>query len=503
MRLHKEKSLYIAGIGIVLAYALTRLIGILKLPIFTDEAIYVRWTQLASNDASMRFISLTDGKQPLLIWIGVIFLRFIPDPLLAVRLVSVCAGLFTMIGLYFLTKELFKDRKIALTASFLYIVFPFALVYDRLALYDSLLAAFAVWSLYLEVLLVRRKRLDIALIAAIVIGGGLLTKSSASFFIYLLPISLLLFDFNDKQKNKDLLKWAGLALVVVLGANAYYSVLRLSPFYSIIIEKNTTFVYPLAEWVKHPFSFFTSNIRVLINQLIAYSTIPLIFLATIAFFNKKFIREKLLLFSWFFVPFIALAFFGKVIFSRYIFFMTIPLLVLAAYSMVDLYKKFRPRYLKVLVVIAFILPMVYKDYYIINNFGKASIPSDDHSQLIAGYASGVGVRETIEFLKEKSSKQKIYVGTEGIFGLMPHSLQIYLGKNPNVEIKGFWPITDTIPAEVLSVSQKTPTYFIFYAPCPVCPQAGIAPASWRLKKVFQIPKISQETSYTLYQVMPQ
>src|SRR3990167_1466866 len=77
----------IAGVAIIGLYFFTRLLNILDLPIFTDEAIYVRWSQIAEQDANWRFISLTDGKQPSFVWIAMIVMKFVSDPLLSGRLV--------------------------------------------------------------------------------------------------------------------------------------------------------------------------------------------------------------------------------------------------------------------------------------------------------------------------------------------------------------------------------------------------------------------------------
>ena len=91
MGFFKKKSLIFFGLGIIILFFITRFYNILGLPIFTDEAIYVRWAQIASNDANWRFISLTDGKQPMFVWIAMVLMKFISDPLLAGRIVSVAA----------------------------------------------------------------------------------------------------------------------------------------------------------------------------------------------------------------------------------------------------------------------------------------------------------------------------------------------------------------------------------------------------------------------------
>ncbi|MCX6792160.1 MAG: hypothetical protein NT149_03940 [Candidatus Gottesmanbacteria bacterium] len=88
-------SLLLLVAGLAVLFFVTRLTNLTKLPIFTDEAIYIRWSQIGSRDPNWRFISLVDGKQPLFTWIMMVFLRFIRDPLVAGRLVSVLAGFFT------------------------------------------------------------------------------------------------------------------------------------------------------------------------------------------------------------------------------------------------------------------------------------------------------------------------------------------------------------------------------------------------------------------------
>jgi 4-amino-4-deoxy-L-arabinose transferase-like glycosyltransferase len=223
------------SICLSLLYFFLRLFNLLHLPIFTDEAIYIRWSQIAKQDAAWRFISLTDGKQPMFVWITMLLLRVIKDPLLAGRMTSVLAGFATMVGIFLLTRQLFKNTAVGLLSSLLYVISPFALVYNRMALYESLVGMFAVWSLYIEVLLVQKLRFDIAFLAGLIIGGGALTKSNAFFNIYFLPATLLLFDYKKSFVLQRLLKWVGLAALVTVLVYLYYSILRLSPLFGVII----------------------------------------------------------------------------------------------------------------------------------------------------------------------------------------------------------------------------------------------------------------------------
>lgn len=500
----KKNTYVIIALGLfIIAYLFLRLYNITSLPLFTDEAIYTRWAQIARFDAAWRFISLTDGKQPSFVWLDMIFMRFVNDPLLAGRLVSVAAGIGSVVGLFFLASEVFKNnlsrvesKRIGLFASFLYVVFPFALVYDRMVLYDSLVATGAIWALYFEILLVRRVRLDLALILGMIIGAGVLTKTSAFFFIYLLPFSLLLFNFSSKDRAEKVLKWVLLASISVILAYAFYMILRLSPFFHIINDKNEVFVYPIKEWLDHPFRFLLGNLRGQVDWFVRYFTVPGIILILVSLFDKNYIREKLFLLVWFLAPFLALAFFGKVLYPRFIFFMMMPLLVLAAYGIEMITIRFRHYYVRGIVVLIFILLMLRSDFYILTNFAEAPIPALDLKQYINGWPAGGGTDEIISFLNEKSKSGKIYVASEGTFGSLPtYAVEIYLGDNRKVEKRGIYPIPPDIPEDLLLMAKKMPVYFIFN-------QSQTPPISWPLRFIAKYQKGIANSYMSLYEVLP-
>ena len=398
---------------------------------------------------------------------------------------------------------IFKNQKIAFLATFMYILFPFALVYDRIALYDSLVAAFIIWSLYFEILLIKHVRLDLAFILGMIVGAGMLTKSSADFALILLPFSLLLFNFKLKNRKQKLVSWAIYAVVATFIANIIYNILRLSPFFYIINQKNNLFIYSPKEWIQHPFTYFLNNLSLFLGWLIGYTTIPFLILVLAAFIiNSKYTREKLLILLWFILPIISTALFGRLLYARFILFMTVPLIVLASYSLFVLMGKLKYLWLKSLILIGFLFLFLLSDYYIITDFKNAPIPQSDKGQFITGWPSGVGVAETVSFLGDQAKNQKIFVGTQGTFGLMPYSLEIYLHNNPNIKITGYWPTGNLPPKEVLAISKKMPTYFIFYQACEYCKNLGVAPASWPVKIIFQTEKVEKGQFYTLYKFNP-
>lgn len=500
----KYRVIILLSILLIAVYLITRLINLTHLPIFTDEAIYIRWSQIAKQDASWRFISLTDGRQPMYVWVTMTLLRLIHDPLFAGRLTSVITGLFSMIGMFFLSRELFKNKWIGLLAAGIYAVFPFAVVYDRMALYDSMVVMFAIWGLFIEVLLVRRLKSHLAFIAGLIVGGGMLTKSNAFFNIYFLPFTLLLFDFSKNQCVKRFVRWVLLAILTTGLAYMYYSILRLSPYFGIIAEKNYTFIYSFHDWLQHPFTFFGGNFHGLFFWMITYiNWLGFVLVVASFFILRKYWREKLLLLVWFGLPFLALAIDGKVLYPRYILPMVIFLIPLMAVSISTSFRLFNKKIVGTLLIILLFGAYLLVDRYILFDFAHAPIPGSDLAQYSNSWPAGAGVREITSFLSQKAQQEHIYVATQGMYGLMPEAMEIYLANNPNVTIKGYWPIPETLPTDLENASKQMPTYVVFYEPCTSCTNDNEPPAAWPVKLIASYRQGTSNWFMRLYQIIPQ
>jgi len=452
----------IAIIGIIIfAYFTSRLLNLSKLPIFTDEAIYIRWSQIGANDAAWRFISLTDGKQPLFTWIMMIFFKILKgfDPLVIGRLTSVFSGFFTLMGIMSASFLIFKNRSVMFLTGLLYIIIPFTLMYDRLALYDSMVSMFSVWSLWFSIMLFKYIKLDLALLLGMNLGLGFLNKSSALFSLLLSPVALIL--SAPKKRNIEFFRYFGFLLIAFLLSQVMYNLLRLSPLFHMISRKNTVFIYTFSEWIQNPLAYFWGNIRGLGEWLVQYLTIPVFIMSLVSFFlNKNNLREKLLLFIWFVVPFISLSFFGKVLYPRFVLFMSIPLIMLTAYSFGYILQKYRCRLGLVILMIIFLVPSFFISFTLIRDPTKAQIPFPDRGQMIDNWPSGGGITEVLEYIRDKSESEKIAVYTEGTFGLLPYALEIYEVDNPNIEIKGFWPLESTPSPDIIRSSGEIPTYVL-------------------------------------------
>lgn len=444
-----QKRRILMAILLIVLYFSSRTAFLTKLPIFTDEAIYIRWGQIALQDSAQRFISLEDGKQPLFIWLMLPALRFLKDPLVAGRVVSVFAGFASLMGLIVVSWKLFNE-KIAWWTGFLYISIPFFVLYDRLALYDSLTTAAMLWSLFLAICLAQTLRLDVALLLGMAIGAGLLTKSSAQFAMIFLPVTLLVFDWSRSRRIHRLFRWIGFAGIAVFLAIVIQTILRLSPLAYMVKLKNLTFIVSNQEFFADPLSRVVGNLRGLIPWLVGYLTVPLIFLLAIGILTGNMgmlLRKKILLLLCFFIPFLALATFGIVLYPRFMLFMAAPLLPLAAYGLEEVRRVITSRFRSVSVALltggALLLlayPMFISSMIILDPV-NAPIPTVDRNQFMDDWPSGYGIPQVVAYLREQGKSEKIFVGTEGTFGLTPFALDIYLRNQKNIEIRGYWPIS--------------------------------------------------------------
>ena len=129
------------GIFLLIAiYFITHLTSLNLLPVFADESIYIRWSQLIIDDwKRYLFFAMNDGKTPLFVWLTTIALKFWNDPLIAGRMISVIAGIFQV----FVTAKIVKKLKGGLVAqllsAFSVMFLPFWFFHHRMALMDGLL----------------------------------------------------------------------------------------------------------------------------------------------------------------------------------------------------------------------------------------------------------------------------------------------------------------------------------------------------------------------------
>lgn len=452
-----KEIVFVSSAGLV--YFISRLINLTLLPIFTDEAIYLRWSFIIWHDAERRFIPLSDGKPPLFMWLTVPFLKIFSNPLFAGRFLSVLIGFTAMLGLFLLGKKLFSQRE-AYLAVILYLVNPFTLMYDRMALTESLLLALLIYFLYFLVRLVKEVRLDWALLAGGFWGLSLLTKPTAFFFaLFFLFAFLLLKRPLDKRR---LFKMVMLFAVAGIIALALFYLQILSPYLRRIFSRSQDYAFTWQEILKDPL-WQTGQVASTIWQWsFAYFT-PFVWLGFVAIaiwgLLKK-LKPVWFLFLCFFSLYFIHALTGKVIYPRYFNLFAPFVFLLFAWGVNRLWKRQRLFILRVTAGLIIFAPQLYFNLLLIFNPLKAPFVKIDRWQYLSSWASGIGVYETAQFLRSEASQEKIMVLIEGGFGNPHDGLQSFLDGEKNIVIEVASQPVFGVPEEYLSQSDKVKTFLV-------------------------------------------
>ena len=194
--------------------AATRLPALRALPIFGDEAIFLRLARLVAEDPSRNlWLPLNAPSAPLHPWLLALSLTFSPDPVTAGRFLSVLCGALLVPALAWAVWRMgtiFSDesesRAAAVAVAILAVASPFFAFSARLARVDVLFAAEVALSTGLALELALRARRGGGLFApaialGLVLGSTMLTRQAVSYVLWLLPpIAALLAGRTDPRR---------------------------------------------------------------------------------------------------------------------------------------------------------------------------------------------------------------------------------------------------------------------------------------------------------------
>lgn len=490
MRLLKKFKIEIIVFLIITSvYFALRLPNLTLQPIFADEAIYVRWAQVMKAEPTLRFLPQSDGKTPLYMWVMAPMFKIFDDPLFAGRFLSVISGFGTLLGVLFLGWYFFNKR-VGLWAAFLMAITPYIVFFDRMALVDSMLAFFTIWTLNLSLLLVKFPRIDLAMVLGYFLGGGLLTKPPGFFNVLSLPATLVIFSWKDKFRQNKFLKLFGLWAISVLITMGIYNVLRLGPGFNSLNARNQDYVFSPVDLIGRPLDPFIPHLRDISDWFMRLLTTPVLllilgglgliiyqFFSVITGKNSKNMEKIAIVVAlWSLIPMVIQMAFLKTFTARYILFSIPPLIVLGAWfldKLIDYLKNLKirrfdfskfvkqayQRHIFVsLIFLLLILPLTLLfNFFLLTDPTKANLPKNERRGYLEDWTAGYGLKEIAKFLDEESKKHFVVVGTEGSFGTLPDGLQIYLDKNRQVAIIGG---KATISAQLRDSAKDNPTYFI-------------------------------------------
>jgi len=482
------------GFGLIVLFFLSRIILLDKLPIFSDEGIYIHWARIAWHDASWRFISLTDGRQPLQTWGTIPFLKLFPQNLLfGGRMFSVATGFISLVGLFSLLFYLF-NKKTAFWGIFLYIFTPFFLFYDRIALADSAVNTGFIWILFFSILMIKTLRLDLALFFGLTAGMAMLTKSSVRLFVGLSAFAPILI-WNKKSEKKIINRTVNyfiLFIFVFIVAIVIYNVQRLSPFMHYIEGKNNTFVMPISEFIKSPFAVLWPNLKIIPHYVfseIGWLTGFLGIIGLVALLKND-LSLGLYFSVWLFIPYFAIAGLSRVIFPRYLIFLATLLTIFSAYFLANLKTKL----IKSILLIIFLLISTFYTYGFYFNPSAIPFPEIDKGQYVEGETAGFGAKEIMEFARVKSKQKQVIILAEGDFGLIGDVLNVFLKDNDKINIRGFWPLDEKVLFDNQKELKENLVYVVFS-------QRKEFSTNWPIKLIKRYDKPGNKTAYYLFELI--
>ncbi len=459
-RLHLLKQNY-PILFVILFYFTLRLINLTIIPIFNDEAIYLDWGWRETHVPGYLFYSLYDAKQPLLMWLFGIFQIFFTDPLFAGRSISVLTGFASLLGIYFLSREVF-DRKIALLTCFLYVITPIFSFFDRQALMESAITTVGIWFCYMLFRFYKTHKMKYSVYSGIILGIGFFIKSSTLiFFASYLLVQFYYYLYSSDKKYvilKNTLICIAVSIIIDL-------LLFIQPQFWQTLSSNSRYGFTIGEIMSFPFGVWLRNLLGNLEIGFFYIT-PVLFslgIAGIIRFSRSKEKNKILFALWFLLTFFLQTFLIKGATQRYLVSYLPYILLPAAYMIYQMLRKNRtfgialvalaifPAILLTLVQV--VNPPAY--FLSLSKFTRYSETSYIHS-----FTSGYGVLEAVNYLKKEAKNRKTIVAIAENSGNPESGMNVYLNKFENM------PVTYLDASALPGINEydclgiSAPTYFV-------------------------------------------
>jgi dolichyl-phosphate-mannose--protein O-mannosyl transferase len=509
--------------GASFLYFVSRIISLTLLPVFADEAIYIRWAQLLMSDPAYLFFSLNDGKPPLFIWSLIPALSIFSDPLFAARFVSVLVGFVQMLILWLIIKKLNGSKTAQIAVLLMSLIVPFWFFHQRMALMDGLLTLGISVSWFGIIMLDSEETkekftlnqplrwLPWMVLAGTGWGGALLTKTPALFFapVFVLWATLTPLLLEKKTFGRHLfqrgLLFGGAGIIGLL----IFASLKISPAFGSLFGRSTDFTYSFAELLQGEWVSTLRNYPKVLSWLSTYLRPELLSLTLFAliFSRRKFLHAKILLsaFIWAF----PLLLMGKVLHARYFLpvapFFTISAALFCAEVWIVIQKNKENLYFLTTAALIFLFFCIGSlRFLFFSFFAPSQVPFvlDDREQYLTEWSSGHGIREVRDRLFERAhARQRTVVVTEGSFGTLPDGLLLYFSNRPEVEfvrIDGLaqYPVVE-IPEWVREEAQTTETWLLVNEH-----RLSLDPTTNGLELINEYPRPYGAPPLQLYQILP-
>jgi hypothetical protein len=429
-----------AGLGVL--HLLTRLWHLTVLPIFNDEAIYLRMAQLARQ--GHWFVTFEfENRKPLFVWLLAWVHRLTADPLLAGRALSVALGLVTMLLLVWWTWRHF-DLQTACLVGLAYLVAPFTLFHERLALYDTPAMLFAAGALVAGWRLAESDNRREWLVFGSMGGLGLINKEVAYFTLAYPPAAIA-----ARWWGRQAVAWRRVALDTVFGWALAATILLAVLAWPMAhlgggLVHSADYYLSFAQLAALPFARWAANLGTVTNWYVTYLGPGLAFVPVLYFAGALVRRHAWGLYvslAWL-APAAAIVLVAQRFYSRYLLFTLPPMLLANAAAVYDLRAWFAQRRPKrsfrwvtpaaAALLLIWPLPLARQ---VLTDPATAALTPDDRRQYVEDWPSGYGTREIVAQLRAEVRHGPLTVFVAPFAGMVKDALVIYLAGVPGVDVQ--------------------------------------------------------------------
>jgi len=403
-------------------YLFARLPGLLALPLFNDEAIYLVRAQ--RFPAELQF-TIHDGKfiHELLL---AILVRLPWDPLLTGRLFSVICGLLTIVALW-IGGRIIGYEASGIAAGLFYVCSPLAAVHDRLAIPDAMLGCLAGFVLAASLRfgsMPHPQRRDAAGVGALIALAGLVKLPGL--FLFAIPVLaalLLPATRAERRRRAGLLRTALIIALIALAA--------LAPFNYGGAESRKVGALDLAQQIGR----FSSNLALAGEWLALTLPLPLALLALFGLRAPTARRHVALLLITGGLLHLVFAALGSVIYPRYFLPAWPSLLLAAGISAAELrHERAIMRSTGLALLAATIAWGGYFTVEYASHPARAPLAAIDRRQYIEAWTAGYGLPELYATLRTEAAQAGPMTLVSPVHERVVHiGPMIYLSDDPLIQ----------------------------------------------------------------------
>lgn len=445
------------------AYLVTRLWALTLFPSFIDEAMHIDAAR-----ATLRGHLLAGSWEGRWLSIKIMsaFVALPLSPLCAARLSAALAGLGALVACVLLGRQLYSPA-VGITAGFAYLVLPYALLYNRMALAETYAAAFTGAVLCLSVRMVRADgRRDVALLA-IALVCMVLAKLHTVLLVPV-PLAAVLFLAPRSVWRRQIVRvaWAfvPVALIVALmvwrGHGIHY------------IGEQAAGGWPTGALVARNLIRAGAWLWALLTPpIVSVSLVAVAWAARSARQRADAFLAAAILLNV--VPFILAA---QTWFPRYLTPALIPLCVLLSRSVHAAAAALRHRYRDrapltvgagvTVAVLALLAWPLWCDALIILRPAQAPLPRIERGEFFEGTGAGTGVPELADFLRARASAsaEGVNVLRFSFWNQANQGLDLYLSPGPSLGVHTVDPNDHDARAAIARFAARRPSFFVLNPP---------------------------------------